>query len=189
MSKTITKVIAGIGIVAGIGVAALPLSSYAADVAVSFVVKPTLAAAPTICASAAAAAAASNTVTTVDCTVGYSANGGASVSIKGKDAVLTLVSGSNSIPVVTGTPASLTAGTPAWGYKFIATTPGAGTGGLTATITNYAAITAADVTVGSNTAPVTSALGTFTFAAATAITTPAGTYTDTVTISVTPAAS
>ena len=190
MSKTITKVIAGIGIVAGLGIATLPLSSYATDVTVSFEVKPTLAADPTICTTGATADAMNaNTVATVDCAVEYSANGGASVSIKDKDATLTLVSGANSIPVVSGNPANLTAGTPAWGYKFTATTPGAGTGGLTATSANYSAITASDVTVGTNDNPVTDAVGTFTFGAATAIDTPAGTYTDVVTISVTPDAS
>ena len=189
MSKTITKVIAGIGIVAGLGLAALPLSSYAADVAVSFTIKPTLAAAPTICASASATAVNANTVATVDCTVKYSANGGASVSIKDKDSTLTLTSGANTISAITTNPASLTAGTEGWGYKFAATTPGAGTGGLTAVASTYSGITASAVTVGSNTAPVTDALGTFTFAAATALTTPAGTYSDTVTIEVTPASS
>lgn len=189
MSKTITKIIAGVGIVAGLGVAALPLSSYAKDVEVSFQIKPTLAAAPTICDAATAAAVNANTVANVDCTVEYSSNGGASVSIKDKDSTLDLVSGSNVIPAITTTPASLTAGTPGWGYKFAATTPGAGSGGLSANSTNYAGVTASTVTVGSNTLPVTNAKGTFTFSAASSLTTPAGTYTDTVTIEVTPAAS
>lgn len=196
MSKTITKVIAGLGIAAGLGVAVLPLSSYALnqDVTVNFKVNPTLSGNETICSAADGGALAAGTVATVDCAINYSANGGASVSIKDKDANNSLV-GKNVANTIAAFAADadladLTPGTEGWGYKFTATTPGAAAGGLTAiaAAANYNGVPAAALTVGSNTAPVTDAAGTFTFGVQTEITTEADTYSDVVTISITPAA-
>ncbi|MFV0484676.1 MAG: hypothetical protein ACK5MU_00375 [Candidatus Saccharimonadales bacterium] len=178
--------------------AILPISSYAAtqDVLVSFKVNPTLSGGESICTAAdgTSNAIAGGLVATVDCVVGYSANGGASVSIVDKDGTNTLVgvNASNAIASfsTSANQPSLTAGTEGWGYKFIATAAGAATGGLTAiaNAANYNGVpTGTALTVGSNTAPVTNAEGTFTFGVQTAVTTPADVYSDTVTIAITPA--
>lgn len=199
MSKNLTKVLAGFGVAAGLGVALLPLSTYAltSDVDVSFKINPTLGGNESICTAAdgTSDAIAAGLVASVDCVIGYSANGGASVSIVDKDGTNTLVgtNASNTIAAfsTSANQASLTAGTEGWGYKFAATTAGAASGGLTA-ITNAANYNGVPIgtalTVGSNTAPVTNAQGTFTFGVQTAITTAADTYSDTVTIAITPAA-
>lgn len=200
MSKTITKVIAGIGIVAGLGAAVLPISSYALaqDVDVSFKINPTLSGGETICASASNVAdggIAAGTTAEVECDISYSANGAASVSIVDKDGSNSLVgtTASNTIAAFSDSEnlTSLTAGTEGWGYKFAAGEAGAATGGLTAiaNASNYNGVpTGTALTVGSNTAPVSDAKGTFTFGVQTAITTPADTYSDVVTIAITPAA-
>ncbi|MFV0484620.1 MAG: hypothetical protein ACK5MU_00070 [Candidatus Saccharimonadales bacterium] len=199
MSKTITKIFAGVGIVAGLGMAILPISSYAAtqDVDVSFKINATLGGSETICTSASNVAGggiAAGLTAEVTCAISYSANGGASVSIVDKDATNTLVGSNPSNTIVAFSPTAnlsgLTAGTEGWGYKFAVTTPGAGTGGLSAiaNAANYNGVpTGTALTVGSNTAPVTSAAGTFTFGVQTAVTTVADTYSDTVTIAITPA--
>lgn len=196
MSKTITKVIAGLGIVAGLGVAALPLSSYALDqnVTVSFKVNPTLGGNETVCTTTVPNPGnlAAGTTATVACEIGYSANGGASVSIVDADGTNNLAgTGSNSIPALSATAnqSSLVAGTAGWGYKFVVDDAG-GTGGLAAipTAANYNGVpTGTALTVASNTSPVTDAIGTFTFGVQTAVDTPADTYSDIVTISITPA--
>ena len=199
MSKNITKVFAGIGIVAGLGMAILPSSTHALtqDVDVSFKINPTLGGNESICSSASnvgGGGIAAGLTAEVTCLVSYSANGGASVSIVDKDGTNTLVGSNASNTIVAFSPTanqpSLVAGTEGWGYKFVATTPGAGTGGLTAIANagNYNGVpTGTALTVGSNTAPVTSAVGTFTFGVQTAVNTVADTYSDTVTIAITPA--
>jgi hypothetical protein len=195
MSKTITKVIAGLGIVAGLGVAALPLTSYAAseNVAVSFKVNPTLSGNEAICTTASgnAAGIAAGATDTATCTAVYSANAGASISIVDQDSNNSLVgtaSSSNTIAAISTPAASLTG--EQWGFKFEATQAGAGSGGLTAVggFANYNAVpvSGSAATVGSSTAPTTLAEGTFTFGVSTATTTVADTYTDTVVIAITP---
>ncbi|MFV0485421.1 MAG: hypothetical protein ACK5MU_04345 [Candidatus Saccharimonadales bacterium] len=200
MSKNIVKILAGIGVVAGLGMAVVPISSYAAsqDVDVSFKINATLGGSESICTSASNVAGggiAAGLTSEVTCVINYSANGGASVSIVDKDGTNTLVgaNASNTIAAFSTT-ANLTGltggGTAGWGYKFAATTPGAGTGGLTAitNAANYNGVpTGTALTVGSNTAPVTSAVGTFTFGVQTAVTTVADTYSDVVSIAITPA--
>ena len=200
MSKTITKAIAGIGILAGLSMAVLPLSSYALaqDVNVSFKVNPTLSGTETICSAVSnvgTGGIAAGTIAEVDCDISYSANGAASVSIVDQDDNNSLVGTnvSNTIAAFSTTAAlsDLVPGTEGWGYKFAAGEAGAATGGLTAiaNAANYNGVpTGAALTVGSNTAPVTGAAGTFTFGLQTAVTTPADTYSDVVTIAITPAA-
>lgn len=200
MSKTITKVIAGIGIAAGLSMAVLPLSTFALtqDVDVRFKINPTLSGAEAICADASnvgGGGIAAGTIDEVDCAISYSANGAATVSIVDKDGNNSLVgtNASNTIAAFSTTAnlSNLTAGTEGWGYKFTASEAGADAGGLTA-IANAAKYngvpTGAALTVGSNTAPVADASGVFTFGVQTAITTPADTYSDVVTIAITPGA-
>lgn len=199
MSKNITKIFAGIGIVAGLGMAILPISSYAAtqDVDVSFKINPTLGGDETICSTASNVAdggISAGLTAEVTCVLSYSANGGATVSIVDADSnnALTGTNVANTIAAFSTTAnlPSLTAGSEGWGYKFAATTAGATTGGLTAiaNAANYNGVpTGTALVVGSNTSPVTSAVGTFTFGVQTAVTTEADTYSDTVTIAITPA--
>ncbi|MFV0485504.1 MAG: hypothetical protein ACK5MU_04765 [Candidatus Saccharimonadales bacterium] len=75
MPKTIIKVISGVGVVAGLGLAILLISSYALsqDVIVSFKVNPTLGGNGSICTAAdgTSNAIAAGLVATVDCVVGY----------------------------------------------------------------------------------------------------------------------
>ncbi|MDR3297995.1 MAG: hypothetical protein LBT19_01290 [Candidatus Nomurabacteria bacterium] len=197
MSK-ITKIFAGIGAVLSLGLAILPLSSYAAnpqDVTVDIVIPSTLDAVA-ICSSAGntPAGMAAGTIAEVTCTATYSSNGPASVSIKDADANTNLVGIANSAYTIAAlaTAANLTnisdAASAAWGYKFAVTTTGAVTGGLTvanANVGKYNGVATTAVTVGSNTGVVTGAVGTFTFGVKTVISTPADTYSDTATIAVT----
>ena len=199
MSKTVTKVFAGIGIVAGLGMAILPVNSNAAtqDVDVSFKINSTLGGDESICTSASNVSGggiAAGLTAEVTCSISYSANGGASVSIVDKDASSNLVGTTPSNTIVAFSPTanqpSLVAGSEGWGYKFATTNAGAASGGLTAiaNAANYNGVpTGSALTVGTNTAPVTSAAGVFTFGVQTALTTAADVYSDVVTIAITPA--
>lgn len=190
MSKTITKVIAGIGIVAGIGVAALPLSSYAdtEDVTISFKINPTVDLFST-CGSVnnGSGGISAGGISEVLCEVQYSVNSGATLSIVDKDTNTNLVgvTPANTIAALSTSAnlASLSGGTEGWGYKFTGVT------GITAAgaAANYNGVpTGTPTTVGSNSAPVMNAEGTFTFGVQTATNTEADTYSDTVTIALTP---
>ena len=192
MTKTISKAVVALGVVAGLGVAILPLSTYAAnpeDVTVQFQVSPTISGGASICSAADGGALTAGTTKTVTCDIGYSANSASSVSIKDKDSNLNLVSGANNIAPIATPVADIatTAGTAGWGYKFAVTAAGAGSNGLTAVAAaaNYAGITASAVAVGNATAAVTNAAGTFTFGVSTAESTPSGTYSDIVTVAIT----
>ena len=159
MTKFITRSIAVLGVVAGIGVAALPAMSYAAsnDVELSVTVQPTLSGTELICEDGLTPA-----------TIGA-----------GTSTTLT-----NTIAPISAAAADVTG--EGWGYKFSVGEAGADSGGLTATNDQYNPITAEDFTIASNTAPLTeTATGTFDFKVSTLIGTEAGTYTDTVTISIT----
>jgi hypothetical protein len=191
MSKIVKKTIMGLGLAVGVGVATLPLMAYAAnpqDVLVSLTVSPVIGA-YTICTSATNTGFVAGTVGTATCNVTASANNGIIVSIKDADANTNLVSGSYTIPAISSTAnlGSLPAGTPGWGFKFAVTAAGAGSNGLAVlgNYGNYNGVTSSAVNVASSTAPVTNAAGNFTFAAATAVSTPAGTYTDTVVVAIT----
>ena len=187
MTKFITRSIAVLGVVAGIGVAALPAMSYAAssDVELSVTVQSTLSGEPTICTGGLTPATiGAGASTTLSCKISYQSNGAATVSIKDKDSTLDLTSDSNTIAPISVAAADVTG--EGWGYKFSVDEAGATSGGLTATNDQYNPITASDFTVASNTAPLTSAAtGTFDFKVSTLSSTEAGTYKDTVTISIT----
>ena len=187
MTKFITRSIAVLGVVAGIGVAALPAMSYAAsnDVELSVTVQSTLAGETAICKDGLTPATiGAGTSTTLSCGISYQSNGAATVSIKDEDETLNLVSGSNTIAPISTAAADVTG--EGWGYKFTVGNAGADSGGLTATNDQYNPITAEDFTIASNTAPLTSAAtGTFEFKVSTQSGTEAGTYTDTVVISIT----
>lgn len=189
----ITKAIAALGIVAGLGVAALPLGSYAAseDVTVSFKVNPTIGSAATICSTASHAGINAGDVATIDCNISYSANSGAEVSIVDKDNDTNLV-GTNVANTIAAFASPVTGplagGTEGWGYTFAVTAAGAASNGLNGAVTDFTAVKAssagADV-VASSTDPVTAAAGTFTFGVTTAESTVADTYSDVVTIAIT----
>ncbi len=146
MSKTLTKVIAALGVVAGLGVAALPLSSYAADadLPVTVVVEKTGAGAPEC--------------TGTGCTIpGTNDPKGQNVTIKDKDTALSLcqsavadgaagapacanmagtsATGVTAIPTLAGEVATLTTGPAAtprgWGIKFNAMTGYTASGTMT----------------------------------------------------------
>lgn len=187
MTKFITRSIAVLGVVAGIGVAALPAMSYAAsqDVELSVTVQSTLSGEPVICRDGVTPATiGAGASTTLNCEISYQSNGAATVSIKDADETLNLVSGDNTIKPISAAAADVTG--EGWGYKFTVDNAGADSGGLTATNDQYNPITASDFTVASNDAPLTSAAtGTFGFKVSTQSNTEAGTYKDTVTISIT----
>lgn len=187
MTKFITRSIAVLGVVAGIGVAALPAMSYATskNVELSVTVQPTLSGTEVICEDGLTPATiGAGSATTLSCDISYQSNGEATVSIKDADSTLDLTSGSNTIAPISAAAADVTG--EGWGYKFTVDKAGATSGGLTATNDQYNPITASDFTIASNTAPLTeTATGTFDFKVSTLKNTEAGTYTDTVTISIT----
>lgn len=176
MSK-MSKTIAALGVVAGLGVAALPLASYAAttaDVTINALIEDTLSIAvdqSTVALGAVDAGVmnggpvvegSTNVTVITNDTDGYTVN------IKDADEVLNLVSGSDTIA-----PGVPTQGNSAWGYK----------GG---DVSNYTAITAADVALKTTSDPTTTDGDKFalTFGVTADASQAAGTYTDTVTLTV-----
>ena len=192
MLRAMKIVLAGLTLVIGFSVVALPSSdSYAANpqnVDVNLTISAALGA-YTICSSAVNSGIAANTVGTVTCTVSASSNSGVAITIRDWGGSLDLESGSNAIPTIAATAnlASLTAGVPGWGYRFAVTADGASGSGLAVqgNYGNYNGVTATDVTVATSSVPVANAMGTFTFAASTSMATPAGTYTNVVVIGIT----
>lgn len=183
MSKS-TKIIAALGVVAGLGVAALPLSTYAAtdskDVTFSVEVGESISLAvdnatvATTTALAAGQALTSGLTTTA--TVITNAAGGYTLTIADKDADTNLV-GTTDTNATIATGASLTAGTEAWAVKG---------GNLTDWTAMVASTDTALVLADTNTA--TAAAGENTpidFGVSTAATTKADTYTDVVTLTAT----
>ena len=191
MTKFITRSIAVLGVVAGIGVAALPAMSYAAgtqDVAITLTVQPTVSGDATICPSATETIAAGQSAT-MDCTFRFSANSGMSLTIenKGEGAVkLTNTSGDDiaafAAPVASG---GLDEADEGWGFMVT------GLNNMTASGdygTQYTAVPAkgAAATIATTSGAVTDASGTVQFGVKTSEDNLAGNYTDTVTISITP---
>jgi len=194
MSKTITKVIAALGVVAGLGVAVLPLASYAAtdDVIIQVTIDPT-------------------GVSTPDCT-GYlcdipATNSGQVITIADKDGTMfslcentqtgcTTDTGSSNtsanyvIRTITSELASLTHGQGTGiGYGVKSSLTGTGAGGYVASGTSTTGI------LGGNWLPVSASIGTYTAATAVdtvelaisraadwAVTNIPGTYTNTLSI-------
>lgn len=117
MSKTITKVIAGLGVVAGFGAAMLPLSSYAVDKDVTLTVNV----GSSIVLDATAPASASLNINAADLTTMFSditvstnSTNGYNVKIASASEEVDLKSNGNSIPAKDGEP---TAGVSSWALK------------------------------------------------------------------------
>ena len=198
MTKNITKIIAGLGIVAGLGIAALPLSTYAGsdDIVVRVTIDETVGTVEPDCSTSAAPAGAAGVPLDSTCGIDGVSNTGIRILLKDFDSNLNLVGQSG--PAATG-PATIapigatanladinatTAASGGWGYQFVVN----GAVGLTKNPahTGWNGITASDVMLASSTAPVdldtnTPALNFRTFTPASQ--TP-GVYEDTVTVTV-----
>lgn len=192
MSKTITKVIAALGVVAGLGVAALPLSSYAApltstdDVLVTATVTGSFTAAVTtgalpigeINAGDDTAVEQTDTITITDNTPGaHSVYMGTEYNATDTgEAIAALKSSTNNIPAV----ASVTPGTAGWSYAH----NGSGT------LTYVKPVMYSDATNTTGGTPITTtgaltgsqAVYTIAAKAAAGPTTPTGTYENTIVI-------
>ncbi|MCL1839629.1 hypothetical protein FWF89_01330 [Candidatus Saccharibacteria bacterium] len=82
MAKKITKIIAALGVVAGLGVAALPLSSYADDVEVQVEITATTGTVEPTCEDGeSGSTVAAGVDAESDCTIGGSSNTGIAISI------------------------------------------------------------------------------------------------------------
>ena len=195
MTKFITRSIAVLGVVAGIGVAALPAMSYAADpsqnVTINVSVDPTVAADATICGAAAGSGAtiefgnlAAGESGTRDCTFAFASNDAAYVKISAAET--NLKNGEETIAAFGTKADNLAPANPGWGYNVTETgdsvtvTPGLDSG--------YTGVTTSPTTIASTSAAVTTAQGTGTiqFGIQTATDQAPGDYSGTVTITVTP---
>ena len=195
MTKFITRSIAALGVVAGIGIAALPAMSYAADpsqnVTINVSVDPTVAADATICGVAAGSGAtidfgnlAAGASGTKDCAFAFASNAAAYVKISATDT--DLENGGETIAAFGTKADSLTSTNPGWGYKVkekgadVTVTPGLDSG--------YTGVTTSPATIASTSAAVTSAEGTGTieFGVQTAADQAPGAYSGEVTITITP---
>jgi hypothetical protein len=189
MAKKITKVIAALGVVAGLGIAALPLSSYAEDVDVIVEILPTIGTVEPGCDEVDTDGGAGEEIDG-ECGIAGSSNTGIKISIKDKDTVLNLVhtNGTDTIaPIAATTPLAnftFTNGIFGWGYNFASSATGLTV--VSGFDTNYRAITASDVMVASSIVPVTmtSSNTKFNFRAVTPATQVPGIYKDIVTITV-----
>ena len=192
MTKFITRSIAVLGVVAGIGVAALPAMSYAADtqdVAITLKVQPTVSGDAAICPSATATIAAGQSAT-MDCTFSFSANSAMNITIQDSDDDNTLKNSTGTTDSIAAFAAPVASGNlsttgEGWGFMVQATgdiTPSGNYG------TEYTAVPVkgSAATIATTAGPVTNASGTVKFGVKTSENNLAGDYTDTVTISITP---
>jgi hypothetical protein len=186
---SISKIAAALGIVAGIGVAALPIATFAAtdNANISYTVNSTIGGSDVDCEDVTMTSNA-GTQATASCSISVSSNDAVSVAIDDADGVLNLVKGGDAIAPIavteTGT-GDLTQN--GWGYRFTTDNNGGGGFAVVTGYDKYHAITAsgAPVTVASSTSAVTNAAGHFDFAAKTALGQAPGTYTDDVVITIT----
>lgn len=192
MTKFITRSIAVLGVVAGIGVAALPAMSYAADtqnVAITLTVDPTVSGDASICETAEDAVAA-GLHTTMDCTFRFAANSAMNLTIVDSDTDTSLKNseGTGDSIAAFGTPievAELETTSEGWGFTVT------GLNNMTASGnygTHYTGVPAKGsvATIATTSGAVTDASGTVRFGVKTSEDNLAGDYTDTVTISITP---
>lgn len=192
MTKFITRSIAVLGVVAGIGIAALPAMSYAADtqnVAITLTVDPTVSSDASICETAETSVTA-GAHATMDCAFSFSANSAMNITIQDSD-------DDNALKNSTGTTDSIAAfAAPVEAAQLETTSEGWGfmvqaTGDLTPSGdygTEYTAVPVqgSAATIATTAGPVTDASGTVRFGVKTSEDNLAGDYTDTVTISITP---
>jgi len=187
--RKITKVAAALGIVAGLGVAALPLASYAATVTenvnVSVTINPTLGTGAMACTDATTSGAAGVTLSAT-CSYTASSNGGLSVAIRSQGAELNLVGTGNSAntiaPIASQQPTVAALAVNGWGYRVSGFT-GTGSPTIAGNADRYTPITATNVTVIN--ASAGTAAGDFVFSARTPETQAPDTYTNVVTITTT----
>ena len=209
MTKKITKVIAALGVVAGLGVAALPLSSYAdsTDVEVQVLIGETVVIDEPDCTSPSSVAA--GVVADSECEIDISSNTGVTISIKDKDATLVLTGysdgfeGTNPLAPAASIPAinsqlangsfnfagigSINGGSGGWGYMFetgstVGLTVNTANVGGTTTASLWNAITATDKVVASSNVATTTNGAKFSFRAVTPTTQASGYYSDVVVI-------
>ncbi len=176
MTKT-TKIIAALGVVAGIGVAALPISSFAAstqDVTVRVTIGSSIAVGVDQDTTEVTMSPNQTDTSTLKTKVTVTTNNatGYQLQVKDKDTDTGLKSGTNVIPAA----ASLSAGTAGWNVK-----------GGDKVFASGAAITAADqLVMEADTPPAASgAIANMTYGVATATNQASGTYTDIITYTAT----
>ena len=184
MSKS-TKFIAAFGIVAGLGIAALPIASASADtsdveVSVSVDSAISLAMSGTTSISALAPNAADLTTMSSTATVSTNDLDGYTLTVIDKDTVTALTNAnSDTIPAATATP---TAGTAGWGVQTSEAYTGMDTG-LNTAWTAMPASTGTALTLkntGTQTAATSADTTVLKYGVATAAAQPTGTYTDTI---------
>lgn len=174
MTKS-TKIIAALGVIAGLGVAALPIGAFAAStqevtVKVNIDSSISLGVDQAMTQVTMAPNQADSTSLKTKLTVATNNAAGYKLEVKDKDADTSLKSGANSIPAA----ASVTAGTAAWNVK-----------GGDKVFASGAAITAADQLVAESNAPAASAQTDMTYGVSTASNQASGTYQDIITYTAT----
>ncbi len=198
MTKKITKVIAALGVVAGLGVAALPLSSYAADVTVSFTIQETVGTVDPNCSSGVTDTEPAGADLHGECNLEGSSNTGIQISIKDADSNLNLVSGTNNITPIgavisdanftTANLSTINSGAGGWGFRFSAGANAVSNNlSHTTGYDSFNAITAADQVIAKSsniTSPTHTVGASISFRAVVPPSQPAGTYTDIVTVTV-----
>jgi len=192
---TISKIAAVLGVVAGLGVAALPISTFAAseNITVSITVDSSLGGDTTICTDAGEAGGPGAPIEAA-CELEGSSNNGLTISIEDYDADLNLritpeVNISTDPYIAPISAAEVAAGFSqyGWGYRYIDTT---GVGAGKATVTNNATYFRPITAKGSPFTAATYTSGTFSgefgFAANIQSTQELGTYEDVVIVTLTP---
>lgn len=183
----ITKVAAALGIVAGLAVSALPLTSYAAaeDVLVTITINSTLGTEEAACDTASTSGAAGVQLD-ASCAYSSSSNSGLAITIKDKDAVLNLVhtNGTDTIvPIAAQEAATGVLTQNGWGWKFV-NLGGTATAAIQGNRDRFSPITASDVAVVNATTAGT-VTGDFMFSVRTPATQAPGAYSDTVVVTTT----
>lgn len=193
MTKFITRSIAALGVVAGIGIAALPAMSYAVDtkdVAITLTVDPTVSGDASICPTDPQTSVTAGQYTTMDCAFSFSANSAMSLTIVDSDTDTSLKNskGTGDSIAAFGAPieiAELETTSEGWGFTVT------GLSNITASGnygTHYTGVPAKGsvATIATTSGAVTDASGTVKFGVKTSEDNLAGDYMDTVTISITP---
>jgi len=199
MAKKFIKVAAALGVVAGLGIAALPLSSYAdtataSDILVSLEILETVGTVEPTCdddISPVTGSGGAGESINGSCGIGGSSNVGIIISIKDKDSVTNLTH-TNTVDFIPALGASanivdgsfnFAGGVFGWGYRFVS-----GNGSLLVASGkgNFNGITASDSTVASSAVGVTLSPSTtgFRFRAVTPADQAPGVYSDTAVVTV-----
>lgn len=201
MTKTITKIIAGLGVVAGLGIAALPLSTYAntsasKNIPVTVTINDTIGTVEPSCTSTAGQGAAGAVIGSV-CEIDGSSNAGITIKLKATSSTALTHSDTSTTIAAIGATANLTdaafiggGATEGWGFKFDAGSTAnlnvsdtSGTGGTN--YGNWNGITASDVVIAKSTAAVTMNGAELKFRTVTPASQKPGVYTGAVTLTVT----